>query len=272
MIERNTIEVNELKKMQVEILDVFCEYCETHKLKYYLAYGTLIGAIRHKGYIPWDDDIDVMMPRDDYEILINRFNTNSQSEKIAVLSHANDTEYYLPFAKVVNINTVMKEEINSDYEIGVYIDVFPLDNLGDEYKTANRLIKKAFRYNELLSLKNLTTSKHRTWYKNAVLYIGRLAAMCLSRHMIIERINSIGIRGGAEGKYLGMLTGLYHRNDCKVLQLTWFKDSLKVEFERKLYFVPEGYDELLRTQYGDYMKLPPSEQQNSHHVFEAWYK
>lgn len=268
------IDVNELKRIQINLLDVFHEYCNDHNLTYYITYGTLIGTIRHRGYIPWDDDIDVMMPRADYEILLDSFNKTSMAENIRVISQKSDPNYYLTFAKLVNTSTVMKEEVNSDYQIGVYIDIFPLDNIGDDYKSAKKLMRKAFRYNEIMALKNLTIRKERSWYKNAILSIGRIASSFVSRQVLIKKINRLGIEvaDGAFTKYVGAVTGISAGDESRVFEATWFRTTKKGTFEGKDYYIPSGYDAFLRKLYGDYMQLPPTEQQVSHHVFKAWYK
>lgn len=121
---KKTIDIKELKKIQLGLLNALDDYCVQNDLTYYLAYGTLIGAIRHKGYIPWDDDIDVMMPREDYNKFIANFNNDKHASNVKAISHEIDTDYYLSFAKLINKSTVMQEEVNSDYQIGVYIDVF----------------------------------------------------------------------------------------------------------------------------------------------------
>ena len=268
-----TIDIKELKIIQQKLLDEFSEYCDKNGLTYYLAYGTLIGAVRHKGYIPWDDDIDVLMPRPDYERFIENYNDASKTST-RVVSHKTNPRYYLSFAKLINTDTVMQEEVNSDYHIGVNIDIFPLDNLADDYETAKKLIKKAFMYNEIMLLKNLTFSKERKWYKNAVIGAGRVLSTFWSRNKLIDRLNNLGIRkeNKAFTKYVGLITGLDACDDRELFEAEWFKETVKIEFEGHLYSAPAGYDAVLRRTYGDYMKLPPAEEQVAHHVFRAWYK
>ena len=111
---KKTIDIKELKKIQLGLLNALDDYCVQNDLTYYLAYGTLIGAIRHKGYIPWDDDIDVMMPREDYNKFIANFNNDKHASNLKAISHEIDTDYYLSFAKLINKSTVMQEEVNSD--------------------------------------------------------------------------------------------------------------------------------------------------------------
>lgn len=266
------ITVHELKQIQLRLLKELHDYCEKHDLHYYLTYGTLIGAIRHKGYIPWDDDIDVFMPRRDYNYLLNHFNQDV-NDVMSIVSYELNTDYYLPFAKIIDNTTVMIEDVNSSFKLGVYIDVFPLDNLSDNYNDAKSIMKKAFRYNELLMLKNITVNPKRKWYKNAVLLFGRLSCGLLSRKWIISKINEQGDnQRDVFTKYVGVVTGISYGDESRVFEAKWFEERMVVPFENDKYYIPKGYDSFLRQLYGDYMVLPPKEMQESHHVFRAWYK
>lgn len=271
---RKNINIEELKIIQLNLLDALKEFCDRNSLTYYLAYGTLIGAVRHKGYIPWDDDVDILMPRRDYEKLIAAFNEGTDNQCLRLISHEINPEYYLPFAKLVDTSTAMQEEVRSDYQIGVYIDIFPLDNLDDDYEKAKKCMRKAFRYNALLVLKNLVINKDRPWYKNTIIRIGRIVSSKWSREYLIKRLNGFSLKKENDSytDYVGLVTGITKPSEAVVLKGDWFKNTVDLEFEGKIYSAPAGYDTILTHWYGDYMQLPPPEQRISHHVFEAWYK
>ena len=131
------IEINELKKLELDILIEIDEICTKNNFRYSLAYGTLIGAVRHKGFIPWDDDIDIFLPRPDYNKFVDYCSKNKTIFKL--LSYDNSRWYSYPFAKATNQNTVIEEE-ETDFngKMGIYVDVFPLDGLGDTYNDAKR--------------------------------------------------------------------------------------------------------------------------------------
>ena len=268
---RKNLNVEDLKKIQVELLDVLDSECKKHGLRYFMAYGTLIGAVRHKGYIPWDDDIDVIMPREDYDKLLSIFNDENKDSKVRVISHSIDKDYYLSFAKLVDTGTVLKENTESNYEIGVYIDIFPLENLADDFEEAKKIIKKGFRYNKKLMLKNLVWRKGRALYKNLALIIGKLALSWQSRSKILDDFEKYCCQNKAEffTKYVGVITGVPY---MRVFKREWFEQSVMLEFEGKQYSAPIGYDAFLRDIYGDYMQLPPEDKRCSHHSFEAWIK
>ena len=123
---KKELSLEEKKKILVSILSEVHNFCDENNLKYFLPGGTLIGAVRHKGFIPWDDDIDIYMPRNDYEKFLCEF--NKESERYQVISLKTDG-YYLPFGKVIDTKTVLIENVDSDYKMGIYLDIFPLDNL-----------------------------------------------------------------------------------------------------------------------------------------------
>jgi len=265
---KKEIALNELKSIQLDLLRELHGYCEKHGLVYYLAYGTLIGALRHNGYIPWDDDIDVMMPRADYDRLIKAFNQGSGP--IKVISYETDSDYYLPFAKLVHTDTVMQEQVNNDKQIGVYIDIFPLDNLSDDHEDAVRRMDRAGRFNYMVSLKNIKKSSSRKFYKNAILVVGSFILRAVSLRTLFEKMKSVTV--SKETAYIGVVTGISKGGPSRVFKKEWFSSRTLHDFEQEQFYVPCGGDAFLRNLYGDYMKLPPKEQQKSHHVFEAWWK
>lgn len=122
------INIDELKNIQVDILKKFHTYCVDKDINYFISCGTLIGAIRHKGYIPWDDDIDVQLPRKDYEVLIEEFNV-SPPEDLRLRSLFSSKDYNLPYAKIENVKTCIIEYADSNVDIGVNIDIFPIDSI-----------------------------------------------------------------------------------------------------------------------------------------------
>ena len=128
---------NEIKTIQLDILQSIHQFCETNNIRYSLAYGTLLGAIRHKGYIPWDDDIDVMMPRPDYERFIQNY--PNFCDRNIVQTYNNDNSYYLWCAKVYDNRT---EQITFPTRSGVCVDVFPIDGLPDNLEDVRKYIKK----------------------------------------------------------------------------------------------------------------------------------
>ena len=147
------IDLEELKIIQIEILDEVHNFCLEKGITYFLSSGTLIGAIRHRGYIPWDDDIDLYMPRKDYERFLKIF--NQISENCRVLSLSTDKKYALAYAKVERLGTRMIEHVDNPMEMGVNIDVFPIDGVPDSETERERYFAKIQRKRNALTLKDV---------------------------------------------------------------------------------------------------------------------
>ena len=140
----------ELKKIQTEILKYVHDYCLKNNIKYWLDSGTLLGAIRHKGYIPWDDDIDIGMARDDYNKFLENFN-NTQS-KYKCYSIENNNKFCYPYAKILDTSTILYEPDEKGIKLCVYIDLFPYDNAPNDEKIIKKMSKKALKYHKLRRL------------------------------------------------------------------------------------------------------------------------
>ena len=129
------IYLEELRVIQLELLQQIADFCEKNNIKYFLAYGTLIGAIRHKGYIPWDDDIDIVMPRDDYDRFLELYNEAYPFSK--VVDMYNTKHYGFAFAKVHDVRTIIYETQYAQDSFGVFVDVFPIDGIKGESQIMN---------------------------------------------------------------------------------------------------------------------------------------
>lgn len=140
------IELDELKRIELDILLAFHEYCEKKGYSYVLYYGTLLGAVRHQGFIPWDDDIDVVMPRDDYEAFFKTFPADNPFENIKLISYRDKSSIY-PFFKLIDARTEVSEDfVNPCYKTGVWIDIFPVDGLSASDRPFNMNRKTMRKY------------------------------------------------------------------------------------------------------------------------------
>ena len=132
----NRLTLTEIKQVELGILDYIVDICNKYNLIYYLSYGTLIGAIRHKGFIPWDDDIDISMPRDDYEKFLKITSSGQINSKYKCLVPLVDG-YYYEFAKVIDTSTIVEDVSVQSTENGVWVDIFPLDGLNKSDKISH---------------------------------------------------------------------------------------------------------------------------------------
>lgn len=257
------IEIEELKKIELEILDDVTNFCKEHGLRYFLAYGTLLGAIRHKGYIPWDDDIDIHMPRPDYEKFLNLYNKEQKNNK-AIAPEINP-KYRYPFAKVYRKDTIVKEFHFKPNDFGVYIDIFPLDGYAGE--------KQAYQCGELrryMHVKNFIFLPEMKISRILRLTITKLILLPFGIRKMIAKISSIA----QQKKYNDseLVFSSYSRFAAKeIFPRSIFEGYQHVTFEGKEYRAPLDCDVYLRTLYGDYMTLPPEEQRYSTHNSQAWY-
>lgn len=214
------------------------------------------------------------MPRKDYEILIKSFNEESDNDYARIVSHKIDRNYYLPIAKLVDNDTVLKEKLDVESEIGVYIDIFPLENLSDDYETAKKRMKKGFSFCEKWMIKTISLDPTRNKIKNIILKIGKQLLHNESVYSILDDLDKYCCETMEDDftKYVGVMCGISARDESRVFKREWFDKTIQLEFEGKFFPAPIGYDSLLRLLYDDYMQLPPEDKQVSHHVFEAWYK
>lgn len=258
---RKIEDIHELRQIQIGILDEVHRFCESHNLRYFLSSGTLIGAVRHKGYIPWDDDIDIYMPRKDYEEFLATY--HDQTGRFKSINPYQESNYYYTFAKVVDLRTKMIETETEGYEIGVYMDIFPVDYVTDNLQERKRVFK----------LKKLLYKIRRCKISNANPLRSRLAYWCykslpVSAHYVFRLIQRLIVLGKPTRTVCNMteagpkIKGCFPAEDIA--------SSVDIEFEGKLYKTMVGYKDYLERTYGDYMTLPPVEQRVTHQ-FEAYW-
>jgi lipopolysaccharide cholinephosphotransferase len=257
------ISLEEQRVIQIQLLKQISDFCDRNSLKYFLAYGTLIGAIRHKGFIPWDDDIDIAMPRDDYDQFVKTYNNAYQFSKVVDMD--TNESYGFAFAKVHDIRTIVYESQYAQDCFGVFVDVFPIDGIKDESQ-----IYKSLRLRKLLHTKKANYSQ-RKFSKKVINFLGKIVLLPFSVHYILRFIDK-NARKHPFGTTPKCACIVEPFGTKEIVDTSIFVSAIDHEFEGNLYKIPIGYDKWLRNIYGDYMQLPPIEKRITHHVFKAWWK
>ena len=262
----------ELKKIALNVLCQVRDVCVAQDIRYFLDGGTLLGAIRHKGYIPWDDDIDICMPRPDYDRFIEYCKITETP--FGVVSSEIDARFTELYAKAYDRNTVCQERYvnRNGAEYGVYIDIFPVDGLGDDTDEALKLLHKSRYKRSLLTAANWQKyfkSKTRKWYLEPVRFVFYLLSRCVNSKKLVKKIERIyEAKDFDSSEKVGVVCGCY--GDREVMNRSIYDDSVEVTFENEAFTAMANYDEFLKNLYGDYMQLPPIEKRVTHHTFTAY--
>ena len=255
------VNLEETKKICLNILVQFDQLCKKNGLHYSLAYGTLIGAIRHNGFIPWDDDIDVIMQRDDYERFLNLGSFREEQNNYGIIHYKMGSRYFYPYAKMFDRRTCLEENGMKNNLFGVYIDIFPIDSAGKTLASAmkNKTKCKKLEKYVLVSMKdtkNTTNLLRKLWYSLIKIIPGKIYC---------DKIEKIALKNKSD--HHNFLTNMVWGYDAKKevgAIRNWGDFSLK-SFEGYSFDVLSEYDYFLKKVYGNYMELPAEEKRVSHH-------
>ncbi len=255
---------DEVCALQVGILDAVALFCEKHQIHYWIDSGTLLGAVRHGGYIPWDDDIDVGMLRPDFIRFMNSF--NAENARFQLICREMDENCVYPYGKVLDTHTVLYEPDEQGIKTCVNIDIFIYDNAPDDDAACEKMFQKRDRYNLLNTLRNKMIGTHG-FFKDIIKTCGYWGTRPFSRGYFTQKLVTNSERYMDQttekvGNFLGYTKFTCSRNV--------FDSFVPISFEGKEYAAPVGYDQWLTALYGNYMELPPVEKRVSHHMYKAF--
>lgn len=264
MSKNTKISLKCIQQIELDLLLHFNKFCKENSLKYFLSNGTLLGAVKYKGFIPWDDDIDVFVPRKDYDRLIKIY---TDSNRYKLFSPERDDKFAFPFAKLCDMTT-RKEEINNNngVELGIDIDIFPLDEWEEN---AEEQTKKQVRLMTLLRLSKNKKITGSSLCKRIAKQIVAFFCRCLGAPYFVKKLNHNAKTNQRGSTHKGCVIWPVYANR-EIVPADIFIDTVEVEFEGNKFPAPIGYDEYLRSLYGDYEKDPPLDKQKTHHRFLAY--
>lgn len=263
MIELDNKTLRQLQMIQLEMLEEVDRICKKCGIKYNIIAGTLLGAVRHGGYIPWDDDADVALLRPEYEKFRKACKTELDKTRFVFQDHRNTKGYRWGYGKIRRKNTLFLREFQEHmpYFQGVFIDVFPLDNVPDNYM--------------LRSVHNFLCFGVRKFLWSEV---GQYADKSIIKRKVYSLMAKVPAKAVFDFYAFLMVTGNCKRTDwVRILTFPtpnseygykrkWYESSVDTVFEGKVFSGIKNYDEYLSFKFGDYMELPPEEKRKVHPV------
>lgn len=270
-MKKEIMKMEDIQKVSLNILKQIAAVCEKKGFRYTLAYGTLIGAIRHKGFIPWDDDIDIQMPRPDYERFLQHM-VDHPLPNLKIFNHKYVKGYPLGISRIADMRYKIEEKILKDHcDMGIFVDIYPIDGLSNTYDGAKKaytitdkpranLLRIIDKKQNKIEFKQILTDP-RYFISNIILHFKGLSRV----QMELER--AARIFPFEDNKYVGIPNWNWIK---LVYKREWYENFIKAPFEDSEFFISKYYDDILRAEYGDYMQLPPVEKRVYHHGYIAY--
>ena len=260
------LDIDEIKEVELGVMDYIHNICREKGINYSLAYGSLLGAVRHRGFIPWDDDLDIALKRDEYDKLYQAILEDNNSI-YKIVSWENDSRYPYPFYRVYDSRTVYENNyIQNDIELGICVDVFPFD----DYKDVNKEITKLDMYRRLSVYTLYGIRNKEAGIKNIVRYL-MLVAFRLTRVKIWNKKLNDCSKAPVNSEYIDYL--MESKKYSTKIDAKALDEVIECKFEDRVYNIPKDYDHILTTIYGeDYMEIPPIEKRIQHDDFVAYIK
>ncbi len=262
----------EVQKLTINLLKEFIKICNENNLVYYVTGGALIGVLRHGGFIPWDDDIDVGMPREDYMKFVKIMHDKCPSLEYGICDRFTDSNWHFAMSQFIDLKSEIEIDLAAEKrKAHIWIDVFPLDGL------PNNIIKRYFRVKHIMLLryliqianieKQVDSHKQRPWYEKMVLSLCKILRVgrIINTNKKLNKLEKVLMKSDfKESKYAGNMLGRYRKKE--IVYREYFGTPKKGMFDGVEVNIPEKSHELQTALYGDYMKLPPEDQRVAHNV------
>lgn len=261
------IEFNEIKKIDIEIMSDIDRVCRENNINYTIIGGTLIGAIRHKGFIPWDDDIDIAIKREDYERFVEVYK-REKNDNYEIFNNKLNCNYYYQYSRVCDTRTIIAEKVMKPIEnLGIFVDVFPID-----YISSKNINSKLSRISFYVKAHAFKTSKEKQFKNNRLKEIIKKIIFNKDYQFYFNKIQKISQKENTSLKtdLAGVLVCGTGKKDLFPKHI--FDTYVDLDFENIKVMAVKEYDVFLKHRFGDYMKLPPKEEQVTHHNMEVYWK
>ena len=258
----------EIEKIRLDVADALKDFCNEYGLTYYLSGSTLLGAIRHRGFIPWNNTMSVMLKREDYDLLVRIFNEKSieKNSTLRLFTYADDDEYGFAYGKITDTDTLLVQEGGEGDGLGVGVKVFPIDGAGKTTSQAEKTVKKAQYYHALLRLKAHKTHTQK-FYKAGKFkrFAQKWRSKFITRRGIIKRIEALLRKEKFDSStYAGVIISNFGTK--AIVEKETFLSSVVVPFEGREYTTIAQYDKYLNAIFGDYMSLPSEKERKAREV------
>lgn len=257
----------QLKKTLLEMLSWFHNFCIENDLKYFAVGGTLLGAVRHKGFIPWDDDIDLGMPREDYKKLEKLIGNKENGKYYFETPNTTRKGYYYTYGKLFDTDTTLVENSRDKLPMGVYIDIFPFDGVGETKEEAIKYLSSVKKLQDLLAVRVSGIRKGRSFYKNAAVAVARvIPSFLFNDKKLLKKIDSIcSGKNFNDSKYVANMNGAWGLREITTREIVGTPKLY--DFENIKIYGIEDYDAYLTGVYGNWRQLPPEEKRVSIHDY-----
>ena len=254
------ITLEEQKQVQFEMLKEIDTFCRSNGIKYSLAFGTLLGAIRHKGFIPWDDDVDIMMPLDD----LLQFKRLFKSNTLKYCDVDTDSNYEFPFSRITNTKTYTKQGLIAK-SYGISIDLYPIIRVPNDTNERESYFKNA----ELIAEKRFTYLRMRS---RLLKYLPIKTIPGFHKTMKEFRDYLLKQNSFDQSSLFYIVAGPLNVRDTTMYDYDFFKELTEVDFENNKFLAISQYDKYLKQRYGDYMQLPPEGERHPYHGYDYYWK